>query len=476
MEGHPGRDSLPEDWIAASNTPDVFPGVFGIFKPASNGRTYVGLHSGPTYSEGITQHLTSALQGGSAYTFSLDLAFAPKYLYQTCYGNLVIYGGNTPGDTAEVLWRSGLFTDTSWQKYNPILMPSKNYAYLSFWAIPSEVCDKSSFGCALLMDNCSNIRQLMKMELTASPACKRSNTGSVAVKVKTGKGPYEYLWTPGNYTTAQVDHLAAGEYTVTVNAPNGVSGSGKVIVPSSGFTTDIAVKTSACYGENTNEIKLDVAGGVPPYSFYFNGIKTPGDPVYSQLNPGYYAVTATDAQCADTYHVTIREPERLTLQQAIVTSTSCSATSDGKIILQASGGTPPYLYRLMNEHWQPDSIIPNLKADYYQFEIKDSQGCNLNGNASITAPYQNCLVVMPTAFSPNGDGRNDLFRPKVYDQVKNYELSVYNRWGGLVFRTADPAVGWDGGQQVEGAFIYLCTFNDRNNERRELSGSVMLVK
>src|SRR4051812_47804193 len=86
MEGHPGRDSIPGDWVAASNTPDIFPGVFSIFKPASNGSTYVGLHSGPTYSEGIAQQLTSDLQGGSAYSLSLYMAFAPKYLYQTCYG------------------------------------------------------------------------------------------------------------------------------------------------------------------------------------------------------------------------------------------------------------------------------------------------------------------------------------------------------------------------------------------------------
>ncbi|WP_177230438.1 gliding motility-associated C-terminal domain-containing protein [Chitinophaga sp. CF118] len=476
LEGAPGRDSIPASWYAASNTPDILPGVFNIKLPASDGKTYAGLHSGPNYREGLGQQLQGELLGGMAYTLSMDLAFAPSYLYKACYGNLAIYGGNIPGDTAELLWKSGVFTDTTWKRHNAVLMPSKTYTYLSFWADPSEACDKSTFGSALLMDNFSVIKQVLKTQLSASPSCKHSSTGTVAANVTSGQAPFKYLWTPGNYTTAQVDHLPAGVYTVAITAANGTTGGGQVTVGASDLNTKITVTTSACAGENNNEIKLDVTGGVPPYHFYLDDIKAGSNSVFSKLDPGYHNVMVKDEDCADTFQVTVKEPEPLQLQQASTVSCSCSETNDGKIVLKAAGGTLPYQYRLYNEMWKQDSILSDLKAGYYQYEIKDANGCSLGGNANITSPWQNCLVVIPSAFSPNGDGNNDLFKPKIYDAVKNYQLSVFNRWGALVFRTSDPNAGWDGARLQSQSFIYVCTFNDRNNERKEYTGSLLLIK
>ncbi len=54
-------------------------------------------------------------------------------------------------------------------------------------------------------------------------------------------------------------------------------------------------------------------------------------------------------------------------------------------------------------------------------------------------------IFLPNAFSPNGDGINDLFKGKGnYFGVKDYEMQIYNRWGELVFRTEDPDEGWNG--------------------------------
>jgi gliding motility-associated-like protein len=121
-----------------------------------------------------------------------------------------------------------------------------------------------------------------------------------------------------------------------------------------------------------------------------------------------------------------------------------------------------------------------LKVGYYQYEIADANGCEIIGSATVTSPNQHCGVIMPTAFSPNGDGNNDIFRPKVYDALQHYQLSIYNRWGGLVFQTNDPSIGWDGNYkgmpQDPQAFIYVCTFNNRNNERKEFRGSLVLIR
>src|SRR5690606_4907670 len=71
-----------------------------------------------------------------------------------------------------------------------------------------------------------------------------------------------------------------------------------------------------------------------------------------------------------------------------------------------------------------------------------------------------CVVEMPSAFSPNGDGRNDRFRPMVEAgcDVRGFTMEVYNRWGQLVYTGTDFSSGWDGtwhGEPADvGAYFY----------------------
>lgn len=483
MEGNIGRDSIPKDWIAACNTPDVLPGPLDIYKKPTDGKTYAGLHSGFGYREGLAQQLSSAMRQGVSYTLSVDLAYAPKYLQAACYASLAIYGGNSPKDTAEKLWSSGAFRDTAWKRFNAIFQASADYQYISIWAEPIEECAASIIGSAVLIDNFSVIRELVATRLTATPSCSNTGTGTVGVNVTNGNAhtAYTYLWTPGNYTTPVVENLPAGDYTVVVTAPNGATGGGTVTVPASDLHANLRVTDISCAGDNNGEIRVVATGGVPPYRFELDGGNVVSDPVFTSLDGGDHHVVIKDGQlCSDTLTAVLNDPAPLTLREVFVKPCSCSETNDGKIALKIEGGTTPYRYRIAGGEWQQDSILQPLKAGTYQYEIADTNGCALNGSASITSPFQNCLVVMPTAFSPNGDGNNDLFRPRVYDAVKQYQLSIFNRWGTIVFQTQDPQSGWDGTfkgmMQDQQAFIYVCSFYDRNNEKQEFRGSVVLVR
>lgn len=481
MEGNVGRDSVPAGWLAASNTPDVLPGPLNIFKRPADGKSYAGLHSGPVYREGLAQKLAVPLEQGLAYAISVDLAYTPKYLQTACNGNLTIYGGNSPKDTAQRLWSSGPFTDTLWRRYYAIIEPTASYKYISIWADPSEPCSASDIGTAVLIDNFSNIRQVIKTTLSATPSCNNAGTGTIQVTPVDYHTNYTYLWTPGNYTTSRVDHLPPGEYTVVVTAANGATGGGTVTVGVSDLAATLTTVPSTCAGSHNAEIHVTVSGGMPPYRFVLDDNTPVADAVFKGLDGGRYQVYVRDAQvCTDTLTAILKEPAPLTLKEVEVKPCSCSETQDGKVTLQIAGGTPPYKYRIENEAWQTDSILTSLRAGHYIFEVADTNGCSIGGSANITTPFKNCLVVMPTAFSPNGDGNNDLFKPKVYDALTSYELSVFNRWGGLVFRTSDPQAGWDGYVkgiiQDQQAFIYVCRFNDRNNEHNELRGSVVLLR
>jgi gliding motility-associated-like protein len=88
---------------------------------------------------------------------------------------------------------------------------------------------------------------------------------------------------------------------------------------------------------------------------------------------------------------------------------------------------------------------------------------------------------LPTGFSPNGDGLNDMFRPLgAGEYAKNYQMTIWSRWGQEVFRSVDPLVGWDGtfkGQQaVTGVYAYIITYTNTFGEEKMVKGNVTLTR
>jgi gliding motility-associated-like protein len=478
LEGIPAEGRVPVSWMKAAGTPDIQPGIHNINVSASDGNTYVGLHAGAQWAEAIAQ--AAALRGGHTYTVSFDLAYIAHYTYTACYGNLAIYGGNAPGDSAELLWKSGPFYHTSWQQHNAVFSPSHDYKYISFWADGVLACNKSDYGSALLIDNFSpTIREVPQVVISVQSTCKGVNTGMATAKVIGGIPPYTYLWQPGEQTTPHIEQLPAGKYSVTITSANGTSTSAVVIIKETDLKNEVTTVPSPCNGDNQNQILLNTTGGMPPYRYYFNGAATPSyTGVFKELQPGKYKLLVKDEQgCEDKLSdIVLTEPDPLQIAAVNTKDISCDETTDGKIALTIAGGTLPYSYKMESGSWQPDSLWTHLDEGHYYFEIKDHHNCQTHGSAGIIRNHRNCAVYVPTAFSPNSDGLNDLFRARVNDDVSNYKLEVYNRWGALVFRTSDPEGAWDGGQQPIGNYIWVLVYTDSKKQARKQTGYLMLVK
>lgn len=86
-------------------------------------------------------------------------------------------------------------------------------------------------------------------------------------------------------------------------------------------------------------------------------------------------------------------------------------------------------------------------------------------------------VFVPDAFTPNGDGTNDMFFPifQVNFEVIDYELFIYNRWGQQVFHTKDQSQGWDGyapggGEPQIGVYSWVLLLKGKDNENEEATG------
>jgi gliding motility-associated-like protein len=85
-------------------------------------------------------------------------------------------------------------------------------------------------------------------------------------------------------------------------------------------------------------------------------------------------------------------------------------------------------------------------------------------------------VEMPNVFSPNGDGRNDLFVPVVMRGLVAPELVIYNRWGMELYRTTNLVVGWNGRGAPDGVYYWELRYRDDQGAARALHGHVTLLR
>lgn len=95
-------------------------------------------------------------------------------------------------------------------------------------------------------------------------------------------------------------------------------------------------------------------------------------------------------------------------------------------------------------------------------------------------PTINNAMFIPNAFSPNGDGYNDVWEVFTNTAINYFEVSIYNRWGEKVYESNNQTQGWDGrykGElQTPQNFVYTLNVVLQNGERRTLKGSLLLMK
>ncbi|HEU4551717.1 MAG TPA: gliding motility-associated C-terminal domain-containing protein, partial [Chitinophaga sp.] len=133
--------------------------------------------------------------------------------------------------------------------------------------------------------------------------------------------------------------------------------------------------------------------------------------------------------------------------------------------------------------WNDGSTGPFLdvtKAGTYSVTVFNDCGSSTD---QITVDFTQCdpKPTFPNAFSPNGDGRNDYFRPVVRGPMYEYELRIFNRWGELIYLGYDSKKGWDGryqGQPVTiGTYVWWLTYKKMpNGNPNIIKGEVTVIR
>lgn len=134
---------------------------------------------------------------------------------------------------------------------------------------------------------------------------------------------------------------------------------------------------------------------------------------------------------------------------------------------------------------QPTAIITNAilgAATQITYYIKASTSIGCNATDSITVQVYKTLptIFVPSAFTPNGDGKNDVIKPILAGMQRLVFFRIYNRYGQLVYETQQQNTGWDGrfnGQlQASAAFVFSAQAVDYNDKVVKQTGTFVLIR
>jgi len=243
-----------------------------------------------------------------------------------------------------------------------------------------------------------------------------------------------------------------------------------VVVP--GFDTSI------CFGD---KVHLDASGGVQ-YVWYpataLSCTECPDPVANPQTTTQYFVVISDQYNCADTLPQTV-VVDPLPIVDAgpdktiyFGESVRLAAGSIGNIYLWEPSKNIDY-----NEESAP-TAMPTETTTYYVTVI-DSNDCRSMDSVTIFV-RSDIPVVIPSGFTPNGDGKNDVFRIGNTSFHKLQEFRIFNRWGQEIFNTNDAKKGWDGTfnnvAQEAGVYNYLIKVSYPDGRVETFKGDVTLIR
>ena len=142
-------------------------------------------------------------------------------------------------------------------------------------------------------------------------------------------------------------------------------------------------------------------------------------------------------------------------------------------LLSGPEGYASYLWN--TGETQPEITI--TEEGLYTLQVTTHNQCAGADSTYLKMLEAESPFLVPTAFTPNGDGLNDTFRPVVdYERVRQFSLIIYDRWGKRIFETTNPAKGWDGADFPAGIYGWVITWTDGSGKVNKLRGSVTMVK
>jgi gliding motility-associated-like protein len=276
---------------------------------------------------------------------------------------------------------------------------------------------------------------------------------------------------------------------LVTNPGNGCIDTDEVLITPREPEATTVVKQPACFGQKGSILIEKVTGGKPPLRYSLNGGPFSGQNLYTSLEPGTYSIYIVDANdCNTTVDVTIEPGDifDLTLEPKVTMKLGDSYQINTQINVPLSD--------IQSILWTPgnglscDTCLSPLatpaQTTLYRLTASNKNGCEDTAPLLLIVDRRPEIYV-PNIFSPNGDGKNDVFTiyadTRMVKNIKSFQ--VFSRWGEVVyeyynFEPNNPAFGWDGkhrGQELTPAvFAWYAVVEFVDGSELLLEGDVTL--
>jgi large repetitive protein len=391
---------LPDMVLNVSSTPAL---CFG----QSNGTAGVTLSGGAgpyqlEWSNGMTGELVSGLSAG-AYTVTatdangcisirsisvtqpaqLSVALASSANPQcsaSTNGSIAVQVSGGTG-TYQYLWSSGQQT--------------ASITGLSAGTYGLTVSDAN--GCEAIFGTTLNATGTLNFDITTTAqSCASTSDGQASVAVA-GNGPFSYQWNaPGNPTGSSAGNLPPGTYSVTVSNATGCAAAQSFQIAAAPAIELQVSTTPSCLNELNGTATATAQGGAGSFTYNWSNLQTGAS--VSNLLPGVYSVSATDANgCTQSELVIVDGAPFPTLEIVDIISPDCSGQNPGSAEVLATGGTGMITYQWNDPQSQTGASAVNLNAGSYLVTATDENGCSAFISVEVIPPAD--FLLSPGAVS-----------------------------------------------------------------------------
>ena len=327
----------------------------------------------------------------------------------------------------------------------------------------------------------------------------QNNTVSLSAGGSSTGTNFAYEWSgPNGFTAEGAEPQTAGlpgQYVLVVtNTNNGCTATATATVSSlDDFPTgiDLVLTDPGCLGEENGAIQVvGVEGGSSPFVYSLNGAVFSSQTFYTGLSNGSYTLTVQDAfGCELALPITLQAGQDVQLE--LGDDQSIDYGESVQIVAQTNLSNG----QIARIEWMPaDSAACDTclfwedqpwETTLYTATITDTSGCIATDEMRVIV-RRDRNVYIPNSFSPNTDGKNDLFTVFTGPEaVSIRSLQIFDRWGNQVFSREqfppnDPAYGWDGrfrGQAMGiGLYVYFVEVEFEDGLVKLYQGGLHLVK
>jgi gliding motility-associated-like protein len=405
----------------------------------------------------------------------------------------VTCNGNSDGRaTLAAMGGTGPYT-FFWPQQN---ISGPSVSNLSPGMVPVQITD--SRGCVL--DTFITITEPPVLTVSVDPnlisniGCSGINDGQIGVQPSGGNpGAKQYTWSHGGSDGPIAAGLAPGTYTVTVTDVKGCTASISYTLSEPDPIAAIIPQPDepACFGLQTFLTVSSATGGSGSgYTFSVdNGPLTPIGGTVPVLAGVRQVRVFDDKGCSYETTVTIQQPDQITIDLPELIEIDLGDTIALDPFVNSSLAITTYNWSNGTSLSCSNCLMPNAfpsNSTNYRFQVTDTNGCTATASIRIQVNKRR-YVFIPDAFTPNGDGLNDIFAIYTGKGVEEIQfLRVYNRWGSLMYQQDSIApedsamTGWDGqfnGEPMDmGVYIYTASIRFLDGTVLLYRGEVMLIR